>query len=74
MKTMMMMMMFNPLSPKSDQCQISPSNITALWNTVVMRIKDMITQDESNWYFNKLSPLLLLKTYRDNKWEFEFWC
>ena len=21
-----------------------------------MRIKDMITQDESNWYFNKFSP------------------
>ena len=37
-----------------------------------MRIKDMITQDESNWHFNKFSPLLLLKTYRDNKWEFEF--
>ena len=64
----------NPLSPKSDQCQISSCNINALWNTVVMRIKDMITQDESNWYFNKLSPLLLLKTYRDNKWESEFWC
>ena len=26
-----------------------------------MRIKDMITQDESYWYFNKFSPLLLLK-------------
>ena len=22
-----------------------------------MRIKDMITQDESNWYFNKFSPI-----------------
>ena len=39
-----------------------------------MRIEDMITQDESNWCFNKFSPLLLLKTHRDNKWEFEFWC
>ena len=38
----------NPLSPKSDQCQISPCNINALQNRVVMRIKDMITQDESN--------------------------
>ena len=26
-----------------------------------MRIKDMITQHESNWYFNKVSPLLLWK-------------
>ena len=39
-----------------------------------MRIKDMITKDEPNWYFNEFFPLLLLKTYRDNKWEFEFWC
>ena len=39
-----------------------------------MRIMDMITQDESNWYFNKFSPLHLLKTCRDNKKEFEFWC
>ena len=27
-----------PLSPKSDQHQISPCNINALWNRVVMRI------------------------------------
>ena len=38
----------NPLSPKSDQRQISPCNINALQNRVVMRITDMITQDESN--------------------------
>ena len=38
----------NPLSPKSDQRQISPCNISALQNRVVMRITDMITQDESN--------------------------
>ena len=38
----------NPLSPKSDQHQISPCNINALQNRVVMRIKDMITQNESN--------------------------
>ena len=37
-----------------------------------MRIKDMITQDDCNWYFNKFSPLLLLETYMDSKWEFEF--
>ena len=39
-----------------------------------MRIKDMITEDESNWYFNKFSQLPLLKMYRDNKWEYEFSC
>ena len=37
---------FNPLSPKSDQHQISPCNINALRNRIVMRITDMITQDE----------------------------
>ena len=36
----------NPLSPKSDQHHISPCNINALSNRVVMRIRDMITQDE----------------------------
>ena len=40
--------LLNPLSPKNDQRQISPCNISALQNRVVMRIKDMITQDESN--------------------------
>ena len=35
----------NPLSPKSDQYQNSPWDISALQNRLVMRIKDMITQD-----------------------------
>ena len=30
---------FNPLSPKSDRHQISPYNINALENRVVMRIE-----------------------------------
>ena len=49
----------NPLNPKSDQHQISPCNSNALYNRVVMRIKDMITQDEFDWYFINFSPLLL---------------
>ena len=36
----------NPLSPKSDQNQISPCNINASQNKLVLRITDMITQDE----------------------------
>ena len=51
--------LFNPLNPKSDQHQISPCNRNALLNRVVMRIKDMITQDVFVWYFIRLSPLLL---------------
>ena len=40
----------DPLNLKSDQHQISPCNIDALYNSVVMRIMDMITQDEFAWY------------------------
>ena len=64
--------MINPLRPKSDQHEISPYNINALENTVVMRIEVKIREDDSNWYFNKFSPLLLLKKYRDSKWEYQF--
>ena len=38
----------NPLSPKRDQPEISPYNINALENIVVMRIEYMIREDESN--------------------------
>ena len=34
----------NPLGPKSDQHEISPSKIPAIENKVVMRIRDIITQ------------------------------
>ena len=39
--------MLNPLSPKSDQHEISPHNINALENIVVVRIEYMIREDES---------------------------
>ena len=52
----------NPLSPNSDQHQISPCNINANSTAEVMRIKDMITQGEfldslitSSQYFYKKS-------------------
>ena len=38
--------LLNSLSPKSDQHQISPCNINALSNRVVMRVMNMITQDK----------------------------
>ena len=65
--------MINPLRPKSDQHEISPYNINALENTVVMRIEVKIREDDSHWYVNKFSLLLLLKKYRDSKWESQFW-
>ena len=61
------------LIPKSDQHEISPYNINALEYRVFLRIEVMIREDESNWYFNKFSPLLLLRMYRDSKWESQFW-
>ena len=36
----------NPLSPKSDWHHISPYNINALENRVVMTIEHMIREDE----------------------------
>ena len=64
--------MINPLRPKSDQHENSPHNSNALENIVVMRIEVKIREDDSNWHFNKFSPLLLLKKYRDSKWEYQF--
>ena len=64
--------MINPSRTKSDQHEISPYNINALENTAIMRIEVKIKEDDSNWHFNKFSPLLLLKKYRDSKWESQF--
>ena len=59
-----------PFKPSSDQLEISPCDINALQNRVVMRIERMITEDESNRHFNKFSLLLLLEMYGENKTEF----
>ena len=52
---------------KSDLHQISPCNIDTISNKMVMRIKDMIKQDEFAWYFNKFSPLPLEEMRRGKK-------
>ena len=36
----------NPLNPKSDQYQNSPSDINALQNRLLMRFEDMIIKDK----------------------------
>ena len=38
--------MFNPLSPNSDQHQFSPDNIRTLSRDMVMRINKMITKEK----------------------------
>ena len=40
--------MINPSRTKSDQHEISPYNINALENTVIMRIEVKIKEDDSN--------------------------
>ena len=42
-----------PHPPWGDQHEISPRNINALKNGVVMRIEYMVRKDESNWHFSK---------------------
>ena len=59
---------FNPLSPNNDQHQISPCKINAYSTPEVMRIKDMITQSEFSWYFNKLLPSAFIrKVWRQDR-------
>ena len=47
---------FNPLSTKSDHHQISPRNTNALLKRAVMRIADVITQEEIFLIFYQLLP------------------
>ena len=48
-----------PLSPNSNQHEISPCNINAYSTIEVMRIKDMITKGEFSSHFINFSTLLL---------------
>ena len=41
--------MINPLRPKSDQHEISPYNVNALENRLVMRIEFMTREDEESF-------------------------
>ena len=56
--------LFNPLSPSSDQHQISPNDINAYSTPEIMRIKDMINQGE---YFNNFSLVLYKKNMGTRK-------
>ena len=46
--------MTNPLSPNSDEHQISPGNINTYPTFEVMKIKDIITQGEFSQNFSKI--------------------
>ena len=62
---------FNALSPNSDGNEISLYIITTCWNTQVMRIKKVMTNDKMPWYLDikTNSPYLLLKKCNDNRKE-----
>ena len=55
--------MINPLSPKIDQPEISPYNIDALEDIVVMRIQQI---------FQQILPTTPIELYGDSKWESRF--
>ena len=52
-------MQINPLSPNSDQQQVSPNDIHTLAREKVMRINKMITKEKILWSFIKFSQLIL---------------
>ena len=66
---------FKGLTPKTDQHEISPCIINALSNTVVMRIEDIIIEDDyDNIDTSKKSfpSLLLVIMHENNKCYFHF--
>ena len=50
----------NPFSPKSDQRQFSPNNISTSSREKVLRIHKMITNGKIPWSFIKFSQLILI--------------
>ena len=49
---------FNPLSPKSDENEISLYIINACSNIQAIKIKETITKDEMFWYLDTFSLLV----------------
>ena len=56
----------NPLSPKSDENEISLHIITTCPNIQVMRIKKVITKDKMYGCFDKSSLLVPWKMYGEH--------
>ena len=52
-------LLFNPLSPNSDQHQFSPDNIHMLPRGMVIRVNKMISKEKMLWSAIKLSQLIL---------------
>ena len=55
----------HPLSPNSDEYEISLYVITTCSNIQVVRIKEVITKDKMSWYLDKFSLLVLQEIYEE---------
>ena len=63
----------NPLSPNSDQNRISPHNITDWSNIQVVRMNEMITNNEISWCLNKFSQVVSYETCGQQWGEYACW-
>jgi len=63
---------FNPLSPNSEETEISLYSITTCSNTQMTRIKEMITKNKMSWYLDKFSLLVPLEMYAEQFGEYAF--
>ena len=63
----------NPLSPKSDQLQFSPNNMTARLREKVMRTNKIIIKLKMLWSFIKFSQLILYGNVWRSVWRISMW-
>jgi len=61
-----------PVSPNSDENEISCSVITACSNIQVARIKEVITKDRMSRYLDKFSLLVPQEMYGEQYGEYAF--
>jgi len=54
---------FNPLSPNSDENEISLYITTACLNIQGMKIKEATTKDKTSWYLDTFSLLVPQEMY-----------
>jgi len=63
---------FIPLSPNSNENEISLYIIAACLNIQVMRIKEAITKGKMSWYLDKFSLLVPYEMYGEQWGEYAF--
>lgn len=58
-------MIFNPVSPNSDEHQFFPNDIHMLAREMVTRFKQMITPEKMFWSLNSLNLIISKDLYVD---------